>query len=69
VQGPRVQADRELYRKNMQVTLGSMAKLDIAEGAVGDLILNTDHSHSHPSVDGIVMGRSMLAAIFSRYDF
>ena len=38
VQGPRVQADRKLYRQAIQALLGAQAGLDIVEGEVVDLL-------------------------------
>lgn len=38
VQGPRAQADREIYRKTMLAELSMLANLDILEGEVVDLI-------------------------------
>lgn len=38
VQGPRLQADRQLYRERMQVELRQIKGLDIVEGEVVDLV-------------------------------
>jgi len=43
VRGPRAQADRMLYRRAMQATLGGIANLTIAEDAAGDLLLQNGH--------------------------
>jgi len=40
VRGPRVQADRKLYRQAMQTLLAEQANLEIAEGGAEDLILD-----------------------------
>src|ERR1700719_576025 len=39
VRGPRAQADRKLYRAAMQQALSDAPNLDIAEFAVGDLVI------------------------------
>jgi tRNA uridine 5-carboxymethylaminomethyl modification enzyme len=39
VQGPRAQADRELYKQAMQLTLSKVDNLSIYEGSVEDLII------------------------------
>lgn len=40
VQGPRTQADRQLYLKAMQRELAATPNLDLIEGAVGDLLVS-----------------------------
>src|SRR5688572_31479975 len=50
VQGPRAQADRQLYRQAMQAAIGGQANLEIIEGEVDDLLL----------VDGQVAGVMLL---------
>ena len=42
VRGPRAQADRKLYRQAIAELLAETARLDIAEGAVEDLLLDDD---------------------------
>ncbi len=42
VRGPRAQADRKLYRQNMQEILGGYPNLEIIEGAADDLLLTAD---------------------------
>jgi len=46
VQGPRVQADRKLYRRAMQAAIKAMPGLEVIEAAVEDLI----------AADGVVSG-------------
>ena len=48
VRGPRAQADRKLYRREMQRALGEIDGLDIAEMAVEDLIV------SHGTLAGVI---------------
>ncbi len=43
VQGPRAQADRKRYRQAMRDILAETINLEIAAGAVEDLLLNADH--------------------------
>lgn len=51
VQGPRTQADRELYVKAVQVALKEYENLTIIEGAVGSLLLHRDGT----SIRGVVL--------------
>jgi tRNA uridine 5-carboxymethylaminomethyl modification enzyme len=51
-QGPRCQADRDLYKKNMMETLQQCQHLSIVEGGVEDLILHEN------VVQGITLGTS-----------
>ncbi|WP_394179088.1 tRNA uridine-5-carboxymethylaminomethyl(34) synthesis enzyme MnmG [Yoonia maritima] len=50
VQGPRAQADREIYRTTMQAELDLVENLQIIEGEATDLIMQGDR------VGGVVMG-------------
>ncbi len=47
VQGPRAQADRDLYKKYMQEELSSTPNLTIKEGSVDDLIISTSQTTFH----------------------
>ncbi len=62
VQGPRAQADRKLYRMEIQRLLADQAGLDILEAAVEDLALTG--SGGERSVSGVVLadGRMVRAA-------
>lgn len=51
VQGPRTQADRELYAKAVQAALKEYANLTIIEGAVGSLLLHRDGTN----IRGVVL--------------
>ena len=51
VRGPRAQADRKLYRRAIADLLADTSNLDIAEGAVEDLLLD-DAGHAA----GVVLG-------------
>jgi tRNA uridine 5-carboxymethylaminomethyl modification enzyme len=51
VRGPRAQADRKLYRRAVGELLAEMPGLEIAEGAVEDLLLDGDGR-----VRGVVLG-------------
>ena len=53
VRGPRAQADRKLYRENMQAALTDYPGLDILEAAVEDLIL--DENVPRGTIAGIVL--------------
>lgn len=59
VHGPRVQADRVLYRDTVQQLLKELPNLTILEGAVADLKVAVDHQ-----VQGVVCedGREFLSA-------
>ena len=67
VRGPRAQADRDLYKKEMQELLKSYPNLQIVEASVEDLILSSDItfnlSDNRNSVEGIRTkdGRDILA--------
>ncbi len=67
VRGPRAQADRDLYKKEMQELLKSYPNLQIVEASVEDLILSnditSDLSKNRNSVEGIRTkdGRDILA--------
>lgn len=50
VRGPRMQADRKLYRQAMQSAIADQANLCVIEGEVDDLIVNNN------SVAGVVLG-------------
>src|ERR1700730_15637580 len=50
VQGPRAQADRELYRAAMQKAIGATPGLEVVEGGVEDLIV------AEGRVCGVVLG-------------
>ena len=52
VQGPRAQADRELYKKYMQEYLSSQENLTIIEDAVDGLIINNNTIQGVISIDG-----------------
>jgi len=52
VQGPRAQADRQVYRETMQRLLGTRAGLDIVEGEVTDLIMHGDRVSGVELADG-----------------
>ena len=54
VRGPRIQADRRLYRRAMQAAIAEQKNLDVIEGEVFDLIVEGD------AVAGVVLadGRS-----------
>ena len=41
VQGPRTQADRKLYRQAMQAAIRATANLEVIEGAVEDLMVES----------------------------
>jgi len=57
VQGPRVQADRKIYREEMQAALSSVPNLSIVEGEV------TDFRMEGEAVRGIILAdRSEIAA-------
>ncbi len=49
VQGPRAQADRNLYRAAMQSVIASQPRLDVVEGEVADLVIESGR------VDGIIL--------------
>lgn len=49
VRGPRTQADRKLYRQAMQVSINSIANLDIIEAGAEDLILKNGR------VEGVIL--------------
>ncbi len=51
VQGPRAQADRDLYKKYMQEELSSTPNLTIKEGSVDDLIISTSQTTVHNNSD------------------
>jgi len=51
VQGPRAQADRRLYARAIQDLLAEQPSLEILEGAVEDLIIESDP----PAVSGVVL--------------
>ncbi len=58
VRGPRAQADRKLYRREMQALLADYPGLDIIESAVEDLMVDADVSRgtSHaPAVKGVIL--------------
>jgi tRNA uridine 5-carboxymethylaminomethyl modification enzyme len=58
VQGPRAQADRELYRKNIQDELDNTPNLTVKEGTVEDLILTDTNQKDNgyvTKVDGIIL--------------
>ena len=50
VRGPRAQADRQLYRKAMQVSIAGQSNLDVIEGEVDDIEVT----------DGVVSGVRLL---------
>ena len=58
VQGPRAQADRNLYRLAMQETLADQATLDIREGGVEDLLLDGDGENRR--VGGVILADGTL---------
>ncbi len=51
VRGPRAQADRKLYRRAIAELLAETARLDIAEGAVEDLLFDRDGRVAGVSLD------------------
>lgn len=51
MRGPRSQADREMYRTNMQKALASVQGLEMMEGAVENIVLNEDSGE----VDGVLL--------------
>ena len=57
VQGPRAQADRQLYRRAMQAAIKATPRLEVVEAAVGDLIVQDGN------VNGVLTagGRSITA--------
>jgi tRNA uridine 5-carboxymethylaminomethyl modification enzyme len=59
VRGPRAQADRKLYRQAVQALLSEEPNLEIIDGLVDDLILESDQ----PRVKGVRLadGRELLA--------
>ena len=62
VRGPRAQADRELYRAAMQDALRDIARLEIRQGAVEDLVVdgNTVRGVVMDNGDEITAGRVVL---------
>ncbi len=62
VQGPRAQADRKLYREEMQRALSELEELEILEAAVEDLALSGDNGRR--SVAGVILadGRTVRGA-------
>jgi len=50
VRGPRMQADRKLYRQAMQAAISAQENLSVIEGEVNDLIVNDQ------VVQGVVLG-------------
>lgn len=52
VRGPRTQSDRWLYRNAMQAEMAAQAQLDIVEGAVRDLIVDTGRLSGVVTEDG-----------------
>ena len=62
VQGPRAQADRKLYRREMQAALAAVQGLDIRDAAVEDLAV-TETSNG-PRITGVVLadGETVHAA-------
>jgi tRNA uridine 5-carboxymethylaminomethyl modification enzyme len=63
VQGPRVQADRKLYRAAVQRLLDEQRNLDIVEGEVSALLLHTGRLAGVRLADGrdLVCGAAVLA--------
>ena len=62
VQGPRAQADRKLYRREMQAALAAVQGLDIRDAAVDDLaVVDTGRG---PRIAGVVLagGETVRAA-------
>ncbi len=51
VRGPRSQADRKLYRQEMQAAIAATPNLDVLEGAVEDLIVSRETGR----VEGVVL--------------
>lgn len=58
VRGPRAQADRTLYRQNMQRLLKSVDNLEIREASVEDLLMvpGVDGGVSRETVGGVILG-------------
>jgi tRNA uridine 5-carboxymethylaminomethyl modification enzyme len=56
VRGPRVQADRKLYRQAMQATLLEQANLDIIEGEVDDIVTSDGQVSGVRLLDGTQYG-------------
>jgi tRNA uridine 5-carboxymethylaminomethyl modification enzyme len=59
VYGPRAQADRDLYRKYMQLEMASTPNLSLLPGGVEDLLIDDADStvpNSRPAVRGVVLG-------------
>jgi tRNA uridine 5-carboxymethylaminomethyl modification enzyme len=52
VQGPRAQADRKLYRRAMQAAILAAANLEVIEGAVEDLMVETGRAAGIVTGDG-----------------
>jgi len=52
VQGPRTQADRKLYRLAMQAAIRATPHLTVVEGAVDDLLVDSDEISGIRMVDG-----------------
>ncbi|MEC9368593.1 MAG: FAD-dependent oxidoreductase, partial [Pseudomonadota bacterium] len=52
VQGPRAQADRELYRQAMQEAISGVAGLSVIEAAVDDLVVENGSVAGVRSTDG-----------------
>jgi tRNA uridine 5-carboxymethylaminomethyl modification enzyme len=55
VRGPRAQADRSLYRRAMQAAITAQAGLEVVEGEVDDLLVESDRVAGVRLLDGRVL--------------
>ena len=60
VRGPRVQADRALYRAAMQIALREVTNLEIREAAAEDLILNEGRVTGVRTAEGAVISAAAV---------
>lgn len=59
VRGPRAQQDRELYKAEVQRLLAATPGLEVADGAVTDLVVERDGGG--PRAAGVVLATGVLA--------